>query len=177
MTLDLGDTWATFNDDGTQRLALGRRWAPGPLILFTGANPSKAGASKNDPTSLRWIHFGQSWGYGGYIAVNQIPYISPTPRDAQQWLMRRQFGDATIDRDLEHNLALISKHAGDCALHVACWGSIICVDETLIERVIKAIGKPLYCLGINNDGSPKHPMARGITRVPDSQQPILWRTA
>jgi hypothetical protein len=41
----------------------------------------------------------------------------------------------------------------------------------LLERNIN-----WYCMGTNKDGSPKHPLARGHNRIPDDQQPILWRT-
>ncbi|AHE56053.1 hypothetical protein [Sphingomonas sanxanigenens] len=35
----------------------------------------------------------------------------------------------------------------------------------------------LWCWGKTKDGAPKHPMARGLHRIPRDQQPIMWRAA
>jgi hypothetical protein len=34
---------------------------------------------------------------------------------------------------------------------------------------------PEPILGATADGSPKHPLARGVHRVPDDRQPLVWR--
>lgn len=39
------------------------------------------------------------------------------------------------------------------------------------------IGVDLICLGTTLSGAPKHPMARGRSRIPRDQQPIIWRKA
>ena len=56
-------------------------------------------------------------------------------------------------------------------------------DPDWIDAIIEAITggeepwPDIYCLGTTGGGSPKHPTARGKHRVPDDQQPVLWRNA
>ena len=36
-------------------------------------------------------------------------------------------------------------------------------------------GIDLYAFGLNANGTPKHPLARGKNRIPDDAVPFLWR--
>lgn len=33
----------------------------------------------------------------------------------------------------------------------------------------------LRCLGVTQDGSPKHPLARGFHRIPEQTYPTIWK--
>nr|WP_298685299.1 DUF1643 domain-containing protein [uncultured Dongia sp.] len=177
MTDMLTQRHATFSDDGDLRWTLTRSFLlaanGGKGLMWIGGNPAKAGADSDDMTSMRWDHFTKAWGYSRYLGMNPIPKISSTPDDARAWLMG---GGIEVDAAIEHNLSLIEALAPDYDMHVVCWGNIV-QNDWLLDRVIKAINRPLFCLGTNSDGSPRHPMARGRHRVPDDQQPVLWRDA
>ncbi len=54
-------------------------WRPGPRILFLGHNPAGADGRRDDPTTLRWTHFGARWGFGSWDAGNLYPYRTPDP--------------------------------------------------------------------------------------------------
>lgn len=60
---------------------------------------------------------------------------------------------------------------------VCAWGKGGTVDKKLlvehaarVERVAKLIGGDLHCLGVNGDGSPKHPLY-----LPEDTEAQLWR--
>lgn len=165
---------ADFSEDGQLRHVLRRTIGPGKCVMWIGGNPSDAGKDREDMTSLRINHFTRAWGYGSNVVVNPIPKISSTPREAWDWANRRG-RDPQVMADLAHNLAIIEREAAACAMHVACWGNLMGAFPDVLAAVILAVKKPLYCLGINSDGSPRHPMSRGKNRVPDHQQPILWK--
>lgn len=63
-----------------------------------------------------------------------------------------------------------------------CWGNIAW-DQDWIEHVVEEIQTgvepypDLWCWGKTQSGAPKHPMARGVHRIPRDQKPILWRAA
>jgi hypothetical protein len=62
------------------RIELHRRWGPGPLACVIGHNPSDAGDDRDDPTSRWWIDWFTLFGFGGYVAVNLYPFVTPDPR-------------------------------------------------------------------------------------------------
>src|SRR3546814_15011461 len=62
-----------------------RSWRAGPHICFIGVNPSTASHLKDDPTAWRWVHFADSWGYGGYVTVNLYPFCSSSPKECRRW--------------------------------------------------------------------------------------------
>jgi hypothetical protein len=61
-----------------------------------------------------------------------------------------------------------------------CWGAIAW-DQDWIEHVVEEIQTgeapwpDLWCWGKTGSGAPKHPLARGLHRIPADQKPILWR--
>src|SRR3546814_4937737 len=66
-----------------------RSWRAGPHICFIGVNPSTASHLKDDPTAWRWVHFADSWGYGGYVTVNLYPFCRSEEHTSElQSLMR-----------------------------------------------------------------------------------------
>jgi hypothetical protein len=143
-----GISGATFSKDHQCRFDLTRIWdANLPLAMFCGLNPSKAGADNNDPTITREMGFARLWGYGGMIKVNISPFISTDPDKL-----------ASCVQDVyDENHVFIEAAAGRAQLHVAAWGSFSGVLPG--ERLwVKSHITNLFCLGVNADGEPKHPL-------------------
>jgi hypothetical protein len=136
------------------RFVFGWTWAPGPVGLFVGLNPSVATATENDLTVMKWRGFAARWGWGGYVAVNAFALRSTDPRGL---VKSSHAGFAIGHRNDEHILeAAASSHE-----IVACWGAP--PYRELIPRLAKVhllleqTGKPLFCLGTTSDGYPRHP--------------------
>lgn len=126
--------------------------------MWIGLNPSSANENQLDPTLRRIRWFSYKLGFSSFIMTNLFAYRATLPRD-----MLRQVEPIGTANDM-----LLIKSAADAQLIVACWGthgSHLGRDAT-VKRIIEA---PLFCLGINNDQSPKHPLY-----VPGSQQPIQY---
>jgi len=150
-------------------------------------NPSDAGEHRDDPTSLRVTRFTAAWGYDGWIGVNVYPFVASRPAD--MW-RRADWPNNGPDWEARDNLAANLHHIETVARHatlrVLAFGAApISHDAGWLEQCIEAFSQPsnidsdncLWCLGVNQTGQPLHPMARGKWRVPDSQQPLLWKAA
>jgi hypothetical protein len=138
-------------------------------------NPSIADHNHDDPTIRRTIHFTHSWGFAGLTVVNLYPIRTPQPANCRRWARSR-----TARRALQRNAAIVADEAKRATLVVAAWGRCAW-DADWIEAIIESIAArrkqtaDFYCLGLTNSGYPKHPLARGRHRIPDDQQPVLWR--
>ena len=174
---------AVFTKDRACRFSLTRIWgdsnAPRPLWL--GHNPSDASETRDDPTSWRIIHFCRRWGQPGYDLGNLYPFVTSDPAECRRIADWEANGPDWWARDqLWHNLSHLEKLAAKASMIVACFGDIA-RDQDWIDHVIEEIScaasepVPIYCLGTTKSGAPKHPMARGKHRVPNDQQPIIWR--
>lgn len=136
------------------------------MLVVCMLNPSTADADANDPTILTLIHFGKLWGYGGIFVVNEKAYRSSSPAE-----MQRQ--DDPRGPDNGRSVKLAVRYARDNKRPVlAAWGNG--GTGKLLTELAYQEGVPLICLGTTQDGSPKHPLARGVHRIPRDQQPIAW---
>jgi hypothetical protein len=141
-------------------------------------NPSTADHQVDDHTIRRVTHFTRSWGHDGLTVVNLYPFRSPDPAECRRWAE----GTDGVHTILQENVALVAHYTKSAALVVAAWGNKAW-DEGWIESVVAAIlegegpGQDIYCLGTTKWDAPIHPGARGKHRVPDDQQPVLWRSA
>lgn len=167
-------TAAVFSPDRTCRYELRRRvgLADG-TVMWIMFNPSTADEELNDPTIRRCMDFSQRWGFGEMIVVNLLPIRSPNPKEAWAWYRSiTDVGQPHMGSGFYEN----RRHINEVAMSmdpntdkvVAAWGSLAndlgwsFRDNTLIE--------PLYCLGLNADGQPKHPLYvprnRELERLP-----------
>jgi hypothetical protein len=172
---------AVFSKDRMYRHRLDRWWADQPRALICMANPSKAGADENDPTVHSIIRLVRSWyGCGGFTVVNYEPVIATDPNAMRTW----QAGMARIDpeglaRVRAENLLLINRLSADAWIRIVAWGDIVPWPSKHSMDVLQAMSmnwtQDLYSLGLTKGGNPKHPLARGKSRIPDGQQPMLWR--
>lgn len=160
--------------NGETRWSLGRVWdETRPRVLFIGHNPNEADAQREDGSSLRWTHFGWSWGFGGYDAVNLYPIKTPHPTLARSWAATSA-GAAMMAGNRE----LVVSKAREAVAIVACWGAI--ADPAIVDNLLMRLddeipGRELRCFGFTRWGMPTHVMARGQHRVPDDAEPKLWR--
>lgn len=157
--------------DGLYRWRLERRWGAGTSVCWILLNPSTADAEKDDPTIRRVIAFSEQWGHDAAVVVNLLPIRSPNPREAERWAARTDVGDV-----LSRNNLAIARAFQSSALTICAWGASRWA-RSMGRRHTTRLGRtgPLFCLAVNADGSPRHPLARGRARVPSHQKPLLWR--
>ena len=138
---------ASFSTDRRYRFTLYRRWAEsGDEILFIGLNPSTADEAHNDPTVWRCINFARGWGYRGIWLGNIFAWRTTYPDGLDG--VHKPVGRG-------NNLAL-RVMAERCQKKVYAWGN----HGQLMDRgreVVDMLG-PGWCLGINKNGNPKHPL-------------------
>lgn len=166
----------------TFRWTLTRTWSrEGGRVCFIGLNPSTADHRVDDPTVRRWTHFAQTWGYGGFTAVNLYPFRSASPAECRAWADWQNNGPDWYARDaLWHAEAVVVREAKAAALVVACWGAAAWDyywEEHLLEAIQtgEAPWPDIHCLGLTHAGDPMHAMARGRHRLPSDARPTLWR--
>ena len=157
---------------GNYRYSLVRHWGEGARLISCMLNPSTADANKNDPTLLRNIHFAKLWGFKSLEVINLFAWRSPKPKA----LLEAKDPIGPMNDQMIYTV--LSR--GDA--YLVAWGNspsrqlesrINKVEKRILE-VAKTRGVPVFCLGRTMNGSPKHPLARGVHRVPDNQQPILY---
>lgn len=147
---------AAFSACGRYRRALSRDWtlagqAP-RTILFVGQNPSVAGVEVSDPTCHRELNFARSWGFTRYLKANVLDWRATVPKDVPH--------DPAIACTPE-NIAAILEMADESDCVVMAYGRLHRRFHPVVQQILAAIrqtGRPMFCLGLNNDGSPKHPL-------------------
>jgi hypothetical protein len=154
--------WAVTSPDDRYRYVLGRMWdryfdreeATRPLWVWGMLNPSRARVD-DDPTVTKVIGFTKRGGGGGLLIVNMLAYSTPYPQEmVRAW---RQ-GENVVG---EHNAAVLRWALSRPAMlgrHVAAWGIVPPKLRSAAQSSIVQFkcSRP-DCLGINADGSPKHP--------------------
>lgn len=116
-------------------------------LVFVMLNPSTADDVDDDPTIRRCCGYSSREGYSGVVIVNLYGYRATDPREL--WEAEDPVGPANdiwLRWVIDHGLDIV------CA-----WGT-----QAKPERVQKfarlASGVDLFCLGVNQGGSPKHPL-------------------
>jgi hypothetical protein len=122
-------------------------------VGFVMLNPSLAGAHIDDPTKNKVLQFAKNWMYDGIAIANAYPYRTSYPSalwydgvskdDREQWERNRYYLEALA------SLPLV----------IVAWGTG-CPDDHAkrVTEILLKPGRPLWCLGINKGGSPKHPL-------------------
>lgn len=152
---------AIFVGEGTlncYRYQLWRQWdKEKDFVTFIGLNPSTATANKDDATIRRVMRFAASWGYGGIYMVNLFAFVNTDPRQ----LLVDQKSKIGIKNDWA-----IADAVQRSARVMFAWGSfdVNGRDQQVIEKYPNA-----FCLAINQDGTPRHPLY-----VPRDIQPFKF---
>lgn len=140
-------TGAIFSEDRQYRYALWRIWSiTKPFILQIGLNPSKADEIRNDPTITRGMSRADKEGFGGFFMANLFGLVSTQP----EALLKNgnSVGELT-DYWLREMIKASNRQ-------LCGWGSFKPVTKR--APIVLGMIKEPYCLGVNADGQPKHPL-------------------
>lgn len=147
---------AEFSACGRYRQALTRDWtAPNVsprAILFIGMNPSVADAAASDPTCHRELIFARDWGFTRYLKGNMLDWRATSPRDIPEDPARACSSA---------NIPALIRMAAAAEIIVMAYGRLPARYQPLVREItarMRASGKPVMCLGLNKDGSAKHPL-------------------
>jgi len=141
------------------RHLLWRIWsAELPLLGVVMLNPSVAGAEQDDPTIRVVKERARRAGYGGIVVGNLYAFIATDPRAMKERLKRGDAVGPANDETLER--------LGEYASAVWCaWGAHAEAQRaSAVAAMLRLRGRQLLHVGLNADGSPRHPL-----RVPYSQ--------
>lgn len=131
----------------TYRYVLTRVWEEGlPSVLFVLYNPSTADAENDDPTLRKCMHLAKQHGFGGVTVVNRFALRATQPE------VLRNHRDPIGPDNLRHLNQALSSHASV----VCAWG----LQGGPIPEEWFRLSAKFYHLGLNQDGSPKHPLYR-----------------
>lgn len=137
---------ALFSPCRKYRYKLWRIWDDTlPMLMWVGLNPSTANEETNDPTIRRVITFSQKWGYGGIYMTNLFAWVSSKPQDLK-----------TVADPLGDNNNILQSVSEKSAAIVFAWGTF--KEAQARGEEVKRMFPQAVALGINADGSPKHPL-------------------
>lgn len=145
---------ARFSACGKYRRLLWRVWDDQkPLLMMLLLNPSTAGAVKGDPTVTRQIERAKRLGCGGLLVANAYDLVSTDPK-----ALKTHPQPLTADNDVEIREAAVRVHATGGKV-IAGWGKH-CTEarESMLIRMFEELNIPLWCIAINDDMSPGHPL-------------------
>lgn len=160
MSKDLfnNESGAVFSNDRKYRYVLWRIWDDTkPKIMFIGLNPSTASEDLDDPTIRRVKRFAADWGYGGVYMTNLFGIVSPDPS-----ILIESGLDIIGDND-----RWLIDISGKCEAILFAWGAFQEAEDRA-KRVV-AMFEDAICLGVNKNGSPKHPLY-----IPASTKPVAY---
>lgn len=113
-------------------------------------NPSTADALEDDATIRKLIGFTRDWGYPSFVVGNVYAFRSTDPKHL--WA---DHGGDIVGPDNDGYLHAIST----LPLIVVAWGKHAKPERVQkVTEILRSSGRPLFCLGVNYDGSPKHPL-------------------
>lgn len=147
------------------RFTLGRTWdRDSGRACFVMLNPSTADEQQDDPTIRRVMRFARDWGYGGVDIVNLSPVVSSNPDD-----ILKRWPPSIAYRT---NRAEIVRQANAAEIVVLAWGAHKVADLPSMSHDLRLPWDLAHCLGVNANGSPKHPLY-----VRADTQPQPWGEA
>lgn len=115
-------------------------------------NPSTADEIKNDPTIERQCRRAKRLGFGGLVILNCGAIRETDSKKA--WLDEDPIGPDNLEI-IEYEVLRNQRN-----VFVAGWGKSphkSGVADKILD-IFRRTGTPLWCLGTNSDGSPKHPL-------------------
>jgi hypothetical protein len=151
--------WAVTSPDDSYRYLLGRRWGLGPVWTWCCMNPSKARHDQDDQTLRKIVGFSSRGGAGAIVIVNVLAYSATDPKDMAK------AARAGVDVRGAHNDQAIA-WALDVSDRrpVAAWGKL---PPSLVRRATTSMIRFKQCdpdcLGVNADGTPRHPLTLGYS--------------
>lgn len=143
---------AIFNEGRTHRELLRIVWDEHlPQLAAIGLNPSTADEFQDDPTIRRLKGYARDWGFGGLQMYNIFAVRATDPKDMKAH--PSPIGLGKLGHQINTNKA---------SQVLCCWGThgkhMNRGVDVLEELQVFFSGDRLVCLGVNSDGSPKHPL-------------------
>jgi hypothetical protein len=140
-------------------------------MVWVMLNPSTADAMVDDPTILACIDFARRNGFGSITVVNLFAFRSPHPK-----VMLAAADPIGPENDRHIHAELLSA-AHSRGMIVAAWGTggAHLDRDYEIVRAVEGHGLEMMCFGKTKDGHPKHPLARGLHRIPRDTKPFPLR--
>ena len=114
--------------------------------MQVGLNPSDANELKDDPTITRGFTRAYKEGFGGFLMANLYAFVSTDPKALLK--NKNTIGELTDYYNAE--MVKLSER------QLCGWGSFPPVAERC-KAVLAMLPNP-YCLVVNKDGQPKHPL-------------------
>jgi len=160
---------AEFDADRIYRYVLWRAWdRRRPVLIVVMLNPSIADEEILDPSVKKCVEWARSWDYGALYVLNAFALRSTDPRLLYE---HAQAGGDPVGPDNDHRIRETLDRYPNARIIVG-WGkrcSLLGRDEQMIALLA---GRDLYCLGINKDNSPEHPLY-----IAKATEPQIWRAA
>lgn len=151
---------AVISECGRYRYQLERHAsdaAPMGTLLWVMLNPSTADAEKDDRTIRRVIDFTRRSNFRDLIVVNLFAYRATDPAELIE---------VDDPEGPDNERFAIEAWQRSSGIMVA-WGKAMPTKwkqtPPKVQRLFE--GRSLWCLGVNGDGSPRHPL-----RVPEEQR-------
>lgn len=175
--------------DAQERRKLIRRWdepkGTSNILPWILLNPSDADDQINDQTTLRIIDFTWRWGFDGAALFNIYPFRTPSPKECAKIVIGWDERQDWWVRDTIHGYhSYIATQLANVDACMVAWGAPAepLGFETVMwaEQLFNTINDPegprhqglrTWCIGTTSGGHPKHPMARGVHRVPNDARP------
>lgn len=151
-----GEAGCILSDCEQYRYRLWREWDKSrPALGFIMLNPSTADHQVNDPTITRCLQRALAGKYGRLEVVNLYPLRSTDP----DGLLTHP---APLGDRADRNDGAIMDALDRCSLVICAWGAHKAAPARAAEvlRIVRMCGRGplLHHLGLNKDGSPKHPL-------------------
>ncbi|MYF19464.1 MAG: DUF1643 domain-containing protein [Synechococcus sp. SB0677_bin_5] len=130
-------------------------------VVFIMLNPSKADNKENDTTMDRVESITESWGHNSVLVCNLFAYIES--KSDKLLKVNDPFGPKNEEAiDWTINFARRFPKNTSTELKVVCaWGTKGHPHCRKIIDRLKEMDAELWCLGLNGDGSPRHPKPQG----------------
>lgn len=141
---------AILSDCAKYRYMLYRQWDQNPAMVFIMLNPSTADHEFDDPTIKRCMEFAKREGCGGIVVANLFAYRATDPREL------KCVADP-VGPDNPFYLSGVLMSAGPIVVAWGAKGSYLSRADRVAEHAAR-MRRPLMCLDMNKDGSPKHPL-------------------
>lgn len=147
-----------FSPCDKYRYRLRQIWGDGPLQCYLMLNPSTADLNANDPTVERVERRARASGFAGLEVINLFAYRATDPQDmlAQQ---------EPVGPDNDQHIIEAAKSCGQLVLGWGNHGQHMNRGRNVIEMLLQH-DIQLFCLKVNNDGYPAHPLYIGYEATP-----------
>ena len=156
--------FAVFSDCKRYRYLLG--WPANAdgngTALFALANPSIATAEVLDPTVTKCIGYAKRWGYEWCYVVNARAWRETNPK-----LVPADPLAIGPDNDMH-----IFRAAAAADIVICGWGQLAGPRGPVMLDLIRRAGRVPHALALNDDGTPRHPLARGKLALPRNVRPV-----